>query len=94
MVHEVIAGKLSELKRWFQNADQERKAQNPGYTPPKRYVTVIGSLTKFFGEFDLKAVPEHPSVWIENIERQGKLKNLVVAGKSELYVLRELERES
>ena len=93
LVHEVIPGKLSELKRWFQNADRERKAKNPDYRPPKRYITVIGNLTKFYGEFALETVPGHPSVWIESIEGEGDLKDLIVAGKTELRVLKELEIE-
>jgi len=32
-------------------------------------------------------------VWIENIEGQGNLKDLVVPGRSEMYVLKELEIE-
>jgi hypothetical protein len=94
LVHEIVPGKLSELKRWFQDADRERKAKNPDYTPPKRYITVIGNLTKFYGEFALETVPVHPSVWIESIEGQGSLKDLIVAGKTELRVLKELEIES
>ena len=93
LVHEVIPGKLSELKRWFQDADRERKAKNPDYRSPKRYITVIGNLTKFYGEFELNVVPDHPSVWIENIEGHGNLKDLIVAGKTELYILQELESE-
>jgi hypothetical protein len=93
LTHEVIPGKLSDLKQWFQNADQERKARNPDYTPPKRYITVIGNLTKFYGEVEREALPEHLSGWIENIEGQGNLKDLIVPGRTERYVLKELEIE-
>jgi len=93
LVHEVIPGKLSELKQWFRDADRERKAKNPDYKPPKRYITVIGDLTRFQGEFEMDKIPEDPSGWIENIEGQGNLKDLLVPGGSELYVLKELKVE-
>lgn len=89
-VHEIVPGKFSEFKRWCRNADQERRERDPDYTPPKRYITVIGNLTRFYGEFDLGAVPEHPGAWSEMVERQGGFKELVIPGKSELYVLKEV----
>jgi hypothetical protein len=93
LVHEVIPGKLSELKQWFQNADRERKSKNPNYTPPKRYITVIGSLTRVYCLIDWETVPDHPVVWSEIIEGQGEFKDLIVPGKSEGFVLKELEIE-
>ena len=93
LVHEVIPGKLSELKRWLRDADRERAAKNPDYKPPKRYTTVIGNLTKFYGEFEMEAVPAHPPDWIQGIEGSGNLKDMVVPGKTEMYVLKELELE-
>lgn len=94
LVHEIIPGKFSDAKRWFENADRDRKKKNPDYVPPKRYITVIGNLTRFFAEFELDTVPEHPSVWSESIEGNGDLKDMVVPGRSELYVLKEMQIES
>ncbi len=94
LVHEIVPGKLSDFKRWYQNADQERKSKNPNYVPPKRYITVIGTLTRFFAEFELDTVPDHPFIWSETIEKQGDLKDMVVSGKSEIYVLKEIADKS
>jgi hypothetical protein len=93
LVHEVIPGKLSEFKRWIQDADRERGAKNPDYKPPKRYITVIGNLTKTYGEFEMEAVPAHPPEWIQSIEEDGGLKDMIVPGRTEMYVLKELEFE-
>ena len=94
LVHEIVPGKLSEFKRWFQDEDRERKASNPDYMPFKRYITVIGTLTRVHIEMELVTMPEHPIVWSEAVEGQGDFKDFVVAGNSELYVLKELEIES
>ena len=92
LVHEVVPGKLAAFKRWFRNADRERKAKNPDYTPFKRYITVIGSLTRVYIEIEYEAWPERPIVWVEGVK--DDFKDLIVAGKSEMYVLKELETES
>lgn len=94
LVHEVVPGKLSELKRWIQNADRERKARDPAYEPYERYITVIGSVTRFQVEVEWETMPEHPYVWVEAVESQGEFKDFVVPGMSESYVLKELEIES
>ena len=94
LTHEIVPGKLSALKRWIENADRERKARNPDYEPYKRYITVIGSVTRFQLEFEWETMPEHPIVWSEVVEGQGEFKDFVVAGRSECTVLKELEFES
>jgi hypothetical protein len=94
LVHEIVPGKYSDIERWFENADRERKQRDPDYVPPKRYITVIGNLTRFFAEFELDAVPAKPSVWSESIERHGDLKDIVVPGRTELYVLKKMRIES
>jgi hypothetical protein len=93
LTHEIVPGKLSALKRWIQNADRERAAKNPAYKPYKRYITVIGSVTRFQLELEWETMPEHPIVWSEVVEDQGEFKDFVVAGMSECYVLKELETE-
>ena len=90
LVHEIIPGKLSDFKRWFQNADRERKAKDPDHVPMKRYITVIGNLTRFYAERELDAVPDQPGAWLESIENQGDLKDMVVPGSTEVYVLKEI----
>ena len=90
LVHEIVPGKLSDYKRWFQDADKARKEKNPDYTPLKRYITVFGSLTRVFIEFDWDTVPDHPFVWSEAIEKQGDHKDMVVPGQSQMYVLKEM----
>ena len=93
LTHEIVPGKLSALKRWIKNADRERTAKNPGYKPYKRYITVIGSVTRIHIELEYETWPERPIVWSEVVEGQGEFKDLVVAGMSECTVLKELELE-
>ena len=93
LVHEIVPGKLSEFERWFQDEDRKRKADDSDYVPFKRYITVIGSVTRLYAEFEMETVPAHPSVWAKYVEQHGDFKDLIVAGKGELYVLEELESE-
>ena len=91
IVHEIIPGKLSEYKRWYKQVDQERKAKNPDYVPPKRYVTVIGKLTRVIIEWERETMYEHFPVWSEAVETYGDLKDMVFPGGIEHYVLKELD---
>ena len=92
LVLHVIPGRLPELKRWFSDADRKRKAKNPEYVPPKRYVTVFGNVTKIVAEFSVEAVPEHPTVWAAGTEGSG-VYDFVVPGLTELSVLKEIESD-
>ena len=93
LVHHVIPGKLPELKRWFSNADSERKAEDPEYVPPKRYVTVIGDLTQVVAEFPLQVIPDPLPVWAEGVEGGG-VYDLVVPGLTQASILKEIESDS
>ena len=91
IVYEIIPGKLSEYKRWYKQLDQERKAKNPDYVPRKRYITVVGKLTRVIIEWERETMYEHSPVWSETIETPGDLKDLVFPGGIEHYVLKELD---
>jgi hypothetical protein len=91
IVHEIIPGKLAEFKRWYKQVDQERKAKNPDYVPPKRYVTVIGKLTRVIIEWEQETMFEHSPVWLETVETYGNLKAVVFPGGIEHCVLKELD---
>ena len=91
IVHEIIPGKLSEYKRWYKQVDQERKAKNPDYVPRKRYVTVVGKLTRVIIEWERETMYEHCPVWSEIVETHGDLKDIVFPGGIEHYVLKELD---
>ena len=93
LTHRVIPGKLPELIRWCSNADKERKVANPEYVPPKRYITVFGDLTRFMAEFPVEVVPEHPPVWGAG-DGTGGVGDMIVPGRSEMYVLKEIEIDS
>lgn len=90
LTHHVIPGKLPELNRWFSTADRERKAANPEYVPPKRYITVLGNLTRFVIEFPLETLPDQMTVWADSAEGTG-VYDMVIPGRSEMVVLKELE---
>ena len=94
LIHKIIPGKLSAFERWVRNTDDKRKKQNPDYVPLKRYITVLGDLTKVVIEMEMETVPEHPIVWMENVENDGDLKDMIVPGTSEIYVLKELTIEA
>ena len=93
LVHEIVPGKFSAFERWFRDVDRARKAKDPAYTPPRRYLTIIGSLTRVCIEYDWETIPDHPIVWSKVIEQQGDMKDIIVPGKSEAYVLKELGGE-
>jgi len=92
LTHYVIPGKLPELVRWCSDADKERKAANPAYVAPKRYITVLGDVCKFVAEFPMETVPEHPPVWAGG-DGTGGVGGMIVPGRTELVVLKELEME-
>ena len=60
LTHEVLPGKLPELKVWFKQQDQQRQAQEPGYTPWKRYITIFGSVHQLVIEVELAQPPQEP----------------------------------
>jgi hypothetical protein len=94
LIHEVLPGKLAALKAWCQQQDQERKERDTTYTPPKRYITVFGSVHQVIVEVEVETIPEpllhgyadHPAEGA-----QGEFLKLIVPGRSELRVLKELD---
>lgn len=98
LIHEVLPGKLAALKAWSQQQDQERKERDAAYTPPRRYITVFGSVHQVIVEAEVETIPapflergyaEHPAEG-----NQGEFLKLIVPGRSELRVLKELDISS
>jgi hypothetical protein len=97
LIHEVLPGKLAALKAWCSQQDQERKARDAAYTPPKRYITLFGSVHQVMVEAEVETIPEpflrgyaeHPAEGA-----QGEFLQLIVPGHSELRVLKELNISS
>jgi hypothetical protein len=96
--HEVMPGKLAEMKSWFAQRDSERKAENPDYKPLKRYVTVMGSVHQIIIEIEAEEIPpyvlersyaEHPAEGA-----QGEFLQWIVPGRSEMRLLKELDLSS
>ena len=46
LTHQIVPGKFSELSDWFKEADVKRKADDPDYKPPRRYIYQTGSVFK------------------------------------------------
>ena len=89
LTHHVIPGKLPALIRWHNDADKARKEAEPEYVPFKRYITVLGNLTRFVVEVPLETLPEHPIVWAEGDEGAG-VYDMVIPGQSEMVILKEI----
>ena len=54
LTHQIVPGKFSELSDWFKEADAKRKAEDPDYKPPKRYIYQTGSVFKIASEFEFE----------------------------------------
>ena len=51
--HRVKPGHYKDVKKWFSDADNKRKKENPDYKRPKRYVTVYGQTSEVVCEFEI-----------------------------------------
>lgn len=93
--HEVMPGKLPALNAWFRQRDQERKQQNPNYQPPKRYITVYGSVHQVLIEVETEGVPGHLTerAYAEHGGDgvQAEFLAMIVPGRSELRLLKGLD---
>jgi hypothetical protein len=96
LIHEVLPGKLSEMKKWFKQADETRRKDDPNYKPFKRYITVFGSVHRIVIEVEMEKVPEDPLVYAEGAPEgtQGEFLKMIVPGRSELLLLKELDLSS
>ena len=67
ITHRVKPGHYKEVKKWFADADKNRREKNPEYKRPKRYVTVYGDTSEVVVEFEIDSDKEfhlHGS-WLE-----------------------------
>jgi hypothetical protein len=93
LTHEVLPGKLPAMKEWFIQQDKVRKERDPNYTPPRRYITVFGSVHQFVAEFEMEKLPENPWVFAESAPEgaQAEFLTMIVPGRTELRVLKEID---
>jgi len=95
LTHEVMPGKLPALNAWFRQRDAERKQQNPDYRPPKRYITVYGSLHQVIIEAETESAVSHLTerayAELGGEGAQGEFLAMIVPGRSELRLLKELD---
>jgi hypothetical protein len=96
--HEVMPGKLADMKRWIVQQDIKRKEENPDYTPPKRYITVAGSVHQVTVEVEGEEIPvymlEHPYAEHPAEGPQSEFLQWIVPGRSEVRLLKELDLSS
>lgn len=94
LTHEVMPGKLHALNAWFRQRDVDRKQQNPDYQPPKRYITVYGSLHQVIIEVETDSaagyLTDHAYAELDSEGAQGEFLAMLVPGRSELRLLKEL----
>ena len=87
LTHEVVPGKFAALRKWFSDADAQRKQSNPDYVAPRRYVTVVGNLTRVYVESSWEDGQSIPT-WLERGE--PGLLECIVPGSTEFTLLREI----
>lgn len=88
LTHEVLPGKLTAMKEWFKADDDARAKQNPAYKPPKRHITVFGSVHQVVIEAEMEKCSEQPFVYAEAGQRE--VLEFIVPGRTELRVLKEI----
>lgn len=98
LTHEILPGKLGELKAWCKQQNQKRLVQDPSYRPYKRYVTVFGNVHQVVIEVETDQPPQdwlsfaYAEVGPEEEEgSQGEFLKLIVPGRTELKLLKELD---
>jgi hypothetical protein len=91
LTHEVLPGKLPQMKAWFKKADDLRRQKDPSYRPPKRYVTVYGNASRVEIYFEAAKTTEEPYVWADAPGDGTGFTDLLVPGRTEVRLLKELE---
>ena len=92
LTQEILPGKLGEAKAWMRQIDKERSERDPAYKPPKRYITVFGNVHQLVVEWERDKLPEDPGLIAE--QEPGKFVPVIVPGRTELLVLKELGLDS
>ena len=98
MTHEILPGKLPEVKKWLQgNYDELRKKDpnfkgpnHPDYKGPRQYITVYGSANQLVIELDLEKPMEIS--YAEATHNEGLIP-LIVPGRTVVQLLKKLEFE-
>ena len=94
LTHIVAPGKQRAVEAWFKEADEKRSKADPRYVVPRRYMTVFGSQSKIVCEFeipDAKTLAESLEPKTPPATGTGSFLDLVVPGKSEMVLLKEIE---
>jgi hypothetical protein len=96
LIHEVLPGKLSEMKEWFKQADERYKKNDPNWKPFKRYITVFGSVHQVVIEIETEKVWVEPPVFAEGnpTDASADFMKLIVPGRTETRLLKELDLSS
>jgi hypothetical protein len=96
LTHEVLPGKLPAMKEWFKKQDKARAGREPGYVPPKRYITVFGSVHQFVAEFEMEKLPEELWVYAEFAPEgaQAEFLTMIVPGQTEVRLLKKLDLDA
>ena len=94
LTHEILPGKLGEIKVWFKQQDEERKQADPSYVPLKRYITVYGSVHQITIEIEMENTTDHPVVdgYAEMAsDASDDFHKMIVPGSSKITMLKEID---
>lgn len=99
LTHEIMPGKLPEVKKWLQgNYDEMRKndpsykgTADPSYQGIRQYITVYGSANQLVIEMEIEdPTASVPRAYAEATHNDGLLPFLV-PGRTEVRLLKRLE---
>ena len=65
--HTIKADKYQDLVNLCQEMDLTRKASNPDYVPPARWIGVLGDGLRFLAEFESDTPPQNFRFWPETM---------------------------
>ena len=98
LTHQIVPGKFSELSDWFKEADAKRKADDPDYKPPRRYIYQTGSVFKVVIEFEFEKLVVDDSTPVSEgglicygISAQPDFFPFIVPGTSTMDILKEIK---
>ena len=101
ITHEIMPGKLPEVKKWLQgNYDKMRKnnpdykgTADPSYKGMRQYITVYGSAYQYVAEMDVDdPTKAEPLAYAESTHNEGLIQ-FVVPGTTVVSLLKRLDFE-
>jgi hypothetical protein len=95
-----MPGKLNDFVAWCKEADAQRKEQDPAYEPFRRFITCFGSANHVVIEIEVEDPAAEGWLWemfaakgtgSPGAGSSGGFSTLIVPGRTELRLLKELD---